>query len=163
MDVPWILLEHNNMHRLVNTWDHTISGLIQNIPSNHPRWKLLDTILQQKIPDSDEENHIERNEPISPLPQPRWTCCTGIFRIYNFFLFIIAEFMYVLIYLVPNLPSCAIVKDPFTRHLTTVNTCLYVLCQYYTYSRIRGSVGYTHQGSIYFLARFHLENLKRYS
>ena len=41
-------------------------------------------------------------------------------------LFIIAEFLYVLISLVPNSPSCAIVTDTLPRHFMIVNTDFYI-------------------------------------
>ena len=87
----------------------------------------------QKIPDSDEENHIERDEPTFPRLLPLWMCCPDISGIY-YYLFIIAEFLYVLISQVPKSPSRIIITDPFTRHFTTVNMYFYVLCQCYTYS-----------------------------
>ena len=63
-------------------------------------------------------------------------------------LFIVAEFIYVLISLVPNYPSCKIVDDLFERHFIIINTYFYILCQYYTYSLRRVGVGYPHQDSI---------------
>ena len=58
------------------------------------------------------------------------------------------NFLYVLISQLPKSPSCAIVTDPFTRCLTTINTYFYVLRQFSTYSQRQGSVGYPHQDSI---------------
>ena len=63
---------------------------------------------------------------------------------YIIILSIIAKFIYVIISLVPNFPSRAIVKDKFTRHFMTVHTYFYVLCQYSTYSPRKGSFGYPH-------------------
>ena len=64
---------------------------------------------------------------------------------------------------VPTSPSRAIATDPFPRNFTNINTYFYVLHQYSTYSQRWGSVGYPHHDSIQFHARFHRENIKRYS
>ena len=45
---------------------------------------------------------------------------------YIIILFIIEKFLYVLIYLVPNYPSRAIVKDPFARYFTILTSTLFV-------------------------------------
>ena len=73
------------------------------------------------------------------------------------------NFFSVIIYLGPALHSRVIVNNTCARIFTTVTTYLYVLCQYSTYSRRQGSVGYTNQDCIQFYEIFHRENIKLYS
>ena len=123
-----ILCEHINIHHLVKPWYHTISVFILNIPENHLRRKLLDRIFQTKYSrflwikitfnvmnlTSHGRDHAERSVPSYPESL--------------IVLFIILKFIYVLISLVPNSLSFAIVKDPFARHFKSVNNYFYILC-----------------------------------
>ena len=45
-------------------------------------------------------------------------------------------------------PSCAIVKDPFPRNFSSMNTYFHAIFQYYTYSQRQWNVGYHNQDSI---------------
>ena len=65
-----------------------------------------------------------------------------------FILFIIVEFLFLLISQVPKYPSSATVTDPLPRSFAVMSTYLYLLCQYYKYSQIRGSVVNPHQNYI---------------
>ena len=113
--------------------------MVQTIPENHPRWKILDPIFQTE--DSRFRWRISH-----------WTWWTKFLMAattlnvlsqnisISYYYFIIAEFLYVLIYLAPNFPSCSIVKDPLSQNFTTVTTYFYVICYYYTYSQRWGSL-----------------------
>ena len=70
-------------------------------------------------------------------------------KIWNilFILFIIARFIFMIIYQVPKSLSSAIGTDPPPRNFTTINPYFYVLRHYSAYSQIRESVGYPNHDS----------------
>ena len=98
-----------------------------------------------KMLDSDEKytlfNHLPRST--TTLNVLSWKICNLLF-----ILFIITKFLFYANFQVPTSSSRTILKDPYSRNFTNINTYFYNIFQYSTYSQRQGSVGYTNKYSI---------------
>ena len=117
-------------YKQVNPCYCSISQVSRYFSENHPGQKLINLILQ--IEDYRFRRRKSHHTWWVYLPMSATTLDALFQKILTlvFILFIIVGFIYVLISQVPNLPSCAIITDLFTRHFTTINTYFYVLLKY---------------------------------